>query len=157
MHMLIWAFVARICDKYRNLMCWLIWTFIKWASTRENMSSGCREQQGRRPACISAQSDQRLCFLLFGKYHIQSCYRRNFNFLDSLCSWAGWFEPHFCGNPEDRFFRGEALNMRTNYFRILYHLHVYYANIIMFWLIGGRCGFNASNTWPLMWSTVKPV
>ena len=41
-----------------------------WASTRENLSSvGC-EQQRHRPACASAQSDQRLCYSLIGKYHI---------------------------------------------------------------------------------------
>ena len=27
----------------------------------------------------------------------------NFNFLASLCSWAGWFESQFVGNPEARF------------------------------------------------------
>ena len=41
-----------------------------WASTRENLSSVVCEQQRRRPACTSAQSDQRLCYSLFGKYHI---------------------------------------------------------------------------------------
>ena len=25
----------------------------------------------------------------------------NFNFLASLCSWAGWFESGFVGNPKD--------------------------------------------------------
>ena len=48
-----------------------------WASTRENLTSGggggggggC-EQHQRRPACASAQSDQRLCYSLFEKYHI---------------------------------------------------------------------------------------
>ena len=38
-----------------------------WASTRENLSSGVCKQQRRRPACASAHSDQRLCYLLFGK------------------------------------------------------------------------------------------
>ena len=33
---------------------------------------------------------------------------RNFNFLTSPCSWAGWFKPHLIGNPEDRFSRIEA-------------------------------------------------
>ena len=28
------------------------------------------EQQRRRPACASAQTDQRLCYSLIGKYHI---------------------------------------------------------------------------------------
>ena len=43
---------------------------IIWASTRENLSSGVCEQQSRRPACASAQSDQRLCYSPLGKYHI---------------------------------------------------------------------------------------
>ena len=50
--------------------------------------------------CVSVQ---RLCYLRFGKYHIQACYKRNFIFLASFCSWAGCFESHFVGNPEDRF------------------------------------------------------
>ena len=52
-----------------------------WAATPENLSSGCCEQQRRRTACAYAQSDQRLCFSLFDKYHIQACHKRNFNFL----------------------------------------------------------------------------
>ena len=31
--------------------------------------SGVRKQHLRRPACISAQTDQRLCYSLFGKNH----------------------------------------------------------------------------------------
>ena len=79
-----------------------------WASTRENLSSGVCKQHRRRPACVSAQSDQRLCYSLFRKYHMQTCYRWNFNFLASLCNWGDWFETHFVGHPEDRFFRDEA-------------------------------------------------
>ena len=48
---------------------------IKWATTRENMSSGVSEQHRRRPACASVQSDQPLCYLLFGKYYMGTCYR----------------------------------------------------------------------------------
>ena len=40
------------------------------ASTLENLSSGVCEQHRRRPGCASAQSDQRLCYSHFGKYHI---------------------------------------------------------------------------------------
>ena len=47
---------------------------------------GVCEQHKRRSACAYAQSDQRLCFSLFGKYHIQTCYKWNFNFLDSPCN-----------------------------------------------------------------------
>ena len=41
-----------------------------WASTRENLSSGVCKQHRRRPACTSVQSDQRLCYSLFGKYYM---------------------------------------------------------------------------------------
>ena len=44
--------------------------FIFWASMQENLSSGVCEQHRRRPACASAQSDQRLCYSFFEKYHI---------------------------------------------------------------------------------------
>ena len=63
-----------------------IYSFIYLASSRENLSSVVCEQQRRRAACASAQSDQRLCFSRFGKYHIQTCYKRNFNFLASPCN-----------------------------------------------------------------------
>ena len=79
-----------------------------WAATRENLSSGIWEQHRRRPACASAQSDQRLCYLLFAKNHISTCCKRNFNFLPSLCSWADWFVSRFVGYPEDRLCRDEA-------------------------------------------------
>ena len=86
-----------------------------WASTRENLSSGVCEQQRRRPVCAFEQTDQRLCYSLIGKYHIKTCYERNFDFLASLCSWAGWFEFHFIGNPEDRFCHVEAHHCNTMY------------------------------------------
>ena len=81
---------------------------INWASSRENLSSVVCEQQRRRPACASAQSDQRLCFSRFGKYHIQTCYKPNFNFLAGPCNWEEWFESRVAGNPEDRFSRDVA-------------------------------------------------
>ena len=40
-----------------------------WASTREHLSSGVCKQHRRRPACTYAQSDQRLCYSRFVKYH----------------------------------------------------------------------------------------
>ena len=52
----------------------------------KNLSSGVCEQHRRRPACASAQSDQRLCYSLFRKNHIKACYKRNFNCLASPCS-----------------------------------------------------------------------
>ena len=41
---------------------------------------------------------------IIGTYHIWTCYRWNFIFLASLCSWAGWFRYDLVTNPEDRFF-----------------------------------------------------
>ena len=79
-----------------------------WAMTWENLSWGVCEPQRRRPACASAQSDQRLCYSLFGMYHVLTCYRWTFNFLASLWSWRDWFGTRFVGNPEDRFSRVEA-------------------------------------------------
>ena len=63
-----------------------VYALIIWASTRENLSSGVCEQHRHRPACASAQTDQRLCYSLLGKYHIWACYRSNLKFLASLCS-----------------------------------------------------------------------
>ena len=81
-----------------------------WASTRENLSSVC-EQQRRRPDCASAQSDQRRCYSLIWKFHnIWTCYKRNVNFLVSLCSWGGWFGYDVVANPEDRFFASRPNN-----------------------------------------------
>ena len=91
-----------------------ILSFIKWASSRENLSSGVCEQHRRRPACASAQSDQRLCYSLFEMYYMLTCYRWNFNFLASLCSWGDLFETRFVGNPEDRFSR-VAVQMLSAY------------------------------------------
>ena len=48
---------------------------IIWASMGENQSFGVWEQQRRRSACASTQSDQHLCYSLFGKYGILTCYR----------------------------------------------------------------------------------
>ena len=59
------------------------------------------EQQRRRPACASAQSDQRLSYSLYGKYNSHPCSMENFHILSSLCSRAGWFEPYLVRNFED--------------------------------------------------------
>ena len=64
---------------------------------------GVCEQQNGRPACAYEQSDQRLCYSLFGKYHIETWNKQIFNFLVSVCSCVDWFESRFVGNPKDRF------------------------------------------------------
>ena len=81
---------------------------IIWALMGENLSSTTCEQHRHRPACASAQSDQRLCFSLFRKYHMTTCCRWNFIFLASLCSWEDRFETRFVGHPKDRFSHDEA-------------------------------------------------
>ena len=67
--------------KYKVDSCFLYYT-----SQSENLSSGIGEQHRHRSACASVQSDQSLCYLLIGKYHIKTCYKRSFNILASLCS-----------------------------------------------------------------------
>ena len=62
---------------------------IKWASLRENLSSGglriTKAQTSLcESACTPAQSDQCLCYSFFGKKHISTCYRGNFNIPASL-------------------------------------------------------------------------
>ena len=96
---------------------------------RENLFSVVCEQQRRRPACASAQSDQHLCYWLFGKYHIKNCYERNFNFLASLCRWGEQFESHFVGNPEDRFSRDEINIPKTLVDRKIIFLKILFENI----------------------------
>ena len=54
----------------RILKEWIGKDVLIWASARENLSSGVCEQHRRRPACASAQSDQRLCYSQFGNYRI---------------------------------------------------------------------------------------
>ena len=48
----------------------MVFAFYNWASAQESLSSEVCEQHGRRPACASAQSDQRLCYWRSVKYHI---------------------------------------------------------------------------------------
>ena len=70
--------------------------------TRKPVFGVCKQQRPR-PACTSAQSDQRLCFSLTGKYHIQACYKQTFKILACLCNCAGWFWYDLIKNTKDRF------------------------------------------------------
>ena len=47
-----------------------VYTLCVCAFRDEAYIIGVNEQQRRRPACASAQSDQRLCYSLIEKYHI---------------------------------------------------------------------------------------
>ena len=71
------------------------------------------EQQSRRLACASVQSDQRLCCSLPRLYNISSFYIQNFKPLASFCGCAGRLESHLVRNPKDRFSRDEAQMRRT--------------------------------------------
>ena len=42
-------------------------SIIVWASSRENLSLGVWEQQRCRPACASAHTDQRLCYIALNR------------------------------------------------------------------------------------------
>ena len=66
------------------------------------------EQQRRRSACASAQSDQHLCCSLPRQYNTSSFYIQNLKPLASFCSWVGRFVSYLVANPEDRFSRDEA-------------------------------------------------
>ena len=76
-------------------------------SARKSSSEVC-QKQSCRPACTSAQSYQRLCYLLIGKYNIKTCYKRHFTILACLCSWGDWFEYRFVRFIKDIFCHVEA-------------------------------------------------
>ena len=66
------------------------------------------EQQRRRSACASAQSDQHLCYSLPRLYNTSSFYIRNFKPLPSFCICAGRFESALVANLKTVFSRNEA-------------------------------------------------
>ena len=63
---------------------------------------------GRRPVYRGLRTTKAQTSLPIPKVSYLTCYKQNFNFLASLCSWAYWFESHFVWNPEDRFSRDGA-------------------------------------------------
>ena len=81
----------------------------------EKMSYAICEQQRRRSACASAQSDQRLCCSLARQNDTFSLYSRNFKILASLCSWAGQFVSYLVGDSQRHIFswRGSNRNNPT--------------------------------------------
>ena len=86
-----------------------------WASSRENLSSMVCKQQRHRPACPSAQSDQRLwVFCILESIISKSATSTNFNFLASPCNWGDWFEAPLVVNPKDRSCRDEAHIIQDN-------------------------------------------
>ena len=96
--------------------------------TKKSSGFAICEQQRRRSACASTQSDQRLCCSLPGWYNISACHSRNFKTLARLISWAGRFESHLFGNPVDRFSRDETnLLLSRNFLTAISQIRKYVA------------------------------
>ena len=83
-----------MCSKFENI----------WARSWENESYAICEQQRRRTACASAQSDQRLCCSLPRQNDTSSLYIGNFKVLAGLCSWAGQFVSYLVGDSRRHIF-----------------------------------------------------
>ena len=75
------------------------------------------DQQRRRLACASAQSDQHLCCSLPRQYNISSFYTRIFKPLARICGCAGRFESYLVENPKDRFSCDEAQLCESDSYR----------------------------------------
>ena len=69
----------------------------------------------REKTCLRGFASNNSFNSFFGKFHIKTYYRWNFNFLASLCSWGDGFESRFVGNPEDRFCCVEAHILCTGF------------------------------------------
>ena len=55
------------------------------------------------------QSDQCLCYLLCGKYNDLTWCMKNFNFLASLHSRAGWFDPYLVTKSKTGFLTTKSM------------------------------------------------
>ena len=83
---------------------WSICLFYIRARPWENVSYVICEQQRRRSACASAQSDQRLCCSLPRSYNVSSFCTKNFKPHASFYNWAGQFESDLVGNSRSHVF-----------------------------------------------------
>ena len=72
------------------------------------MSYAICEQQRRRSACASAQSDQPLCCSLLRQNDTSSLYIWNIKILAGRCSWAGQFVSCLVGDSRRHIFYGVA-------------------------------------------------
>ena len=97
----------RLC-RFRMQTCQNMWCFTGLIHVMRKPVYAICEQQRRRSACASAQSDQHLCCSLPRWYITSSFYIRNFKPQPKFCGCAGRFESSLVANPEDRFFRDEA-------------------------------------------------
>ena len=65
----------------------------------------------------------------FGKFVILTCYKRNFNFLASLCSWGDWFDSRFVGNTFSPVFGG-LRTTSAHFFFFFAFWNVSYSNLL---------------------------
>ena len=101
-----------ILSRYCRLwMILIIFLRIKWARPWENVSYAICEQQRRRSACASAQSDQHLCCSLPRQNDTSSLYIRNFKILAGYCSWAGQFVSCLVGDSRRHIFSWRGSNI----------------------------------------------
>ena len=99
---------AFVSNGVKNMSC-VQCTFHFWASTRDNLSSGyANNKDADQPACM------RSLVKAFVIHLLASCFKRNVNFLASLCSRGDWFESRLVGNPGDRYCRVEAQLLSTH-------------------------------------------
>ena len=63
-----WLYWNSLTWSSSDVIVMLKWLYHNWPSSRENLSSGVCEQNRRRPACASPQSDQRLCYSLLENF-----------------------------------------------------------------------------------------
>ena len=83
------------------------------------------EQQRRRSACASAQSDQHLCCSLHRLYNTSSFYIRNFKPLPSYCGCAGRFESYLVRNRKQVFSWRDSYLSQRNVFLKHYRIAFY--------------------------------
>ena len=111
------------------------------------MSYAISEQQRRRSACASAQSDQRLCCSLPRQNDTSSLYIRNFKILAGLCSWAGQFVSCLVGDS----WRHICSWRGSFYFRFM-HPHNVYIN----WAASSECVSSSIPSWQILTAHAQP-
>ena len=120
---------------------WLFFcTYSSWARPWENVSYAICEQQRRRSACASAQSDQRLCCLRPRQNDTSSLYIRNFKILAGLCSWAGQFVSCLVGDSRRHIFSWRGAVIFGNKYILMW---------INVGMIDGICSFQC------IWTTTR--
>ena len=74
-----------------------------WASTRNSLTSGFANNKGADLLAHPRRLISAFVIRFLESNISKPCYKRNSNFLNSLCSCRAWFESGFAGLPEDRF------------------------------------------------------